>query len=239
MDYGKHSEIGMTKKTHEVTPASAGTSAYRGKNDEYFSGACDYFISELPDNPQASILEIGCASGNTGALALANGKCSYYAAVELDESAAERARTKLTEVIVGDIESIELPWPEKRFDVLIMSEVLEHFSDPWRVLKKLRPLLKPGALFFCSSPNVSHYRLIGMLLQGDWRLEDSGIMDRTHLRWFTPKTYGELVESAGFFLDYIEPIKPFDTWDKIRIALTGGRRHLFIKQIKIKAHCPD
>lgn len=231
----------MTDNIHqprEVAPASAGTAAYASKNEDYFAGARDDFVSELPHNPQAKILEIGCAAGNTGALALTQGKCGWYAAVELDEAAAQRARSKLSEVIVADVERATLPWPEQTFDALIMSEVLEHFADPWQVLKKLRPLLKPGALLFCSSPNVSHYRLIGMLFQGEWRLEDSGIMDRTHLRWFTPKTYGELVESAGFILDYVEPIKPFDTWDRIRIALTGGRRHLFIKQIKIKAHCP-
>lgn len=229
----------MINKISDIPLSSAGTAAYSAKSADYFAGAYDYFISELPDNPNAAILEIGCAAGYTGALALASGKCGRYAAVEMDESAAEQARTRLTEVIVGDIESIELPWPEKSFDVLIMSEVLEHFADPWCVLRKLRPLLKPGALFFCSSPNVSHYRLIGMLFRGDWRLDDSGIMDRTHLRWFTPKTYGELVESADFIVDAVEPIKPFTTWDRIRIALTGGRRHLFMKQIKIKAHCPQ
>jgi 2-polyprenyl-3-methyl-5-hydroxy-6-metoxy-1,4-benzoquinol methylase len=227
------------KQQDAVVPVHAGAAAYAGKSDDYFAGARDDFVSELPDNPHARILEIGCASGNTGALALSQGKCGWYVGVELDESAAQRARAKLSEVIVADVERMELPWPEQSFDALIMSEVLEHCADPWRVLKRLRPLLKPGALFFCSSPNVSHYRLIGMLLKGEWRLEDSGIMDRTHLRWFTPKTYGELVESAGFVLDYVGPIKPFGTWGRIRIALTGGRYHLFIKQIKIKAHCPS
>lgn len=221
-----------------AVPESAGAGAYAGKHEEYFAGARDDFISELPENPHAKILEIGCASGNTGKLALEQGKCGWYAAIELDEAAAARARTKLSEIVVADVESMELPWPDDSFDVLIMSEVLEHFADPWQVLKRLRPLLKPGALLFCSSPNVSHYRLILMLLKGEWRLEDSGIMDRTHLRWFTPKTYGELVESVGFVVDYIEPIRPFNRWDRIRIALTGGRRHLFMRQIKIKAHCP-
>ncbi len=229
----------LTRKTSDTPQSSAGSAAYSEKGDDYFAGSHDYFVSELPDNPNASVLEIGCAAGYTGELALARGKCGRYVAVEMDESAAEQARTRLTEVIVGDIESINLPWPNNSFDVLIMSEVLEHFADPWHVLRRLRPLLKPGALLFCSSPNVSHYRLIGMLFRGDWRLEDSGIMDRTHLRWFTPKTYRELVEGADFIVDSVEPIKPFTTWDRVRIALAGGRRHLFMKQIKIKAHCPE
>ena len=216
----------------------SGAVAYASKHAEYFSGARADFVAELPDNPEARILEIGCAAGNTGALALAGRKCGWYSAVELDEKSAVLAKEKLHEVVVGNVESMDLPWPERSFDVLIMSEVLEHFLDPWLVLRKLRPLLKPGALFLGSSPNVSHYKLIGMLIQGEWRLEDSGAMDRTHLRWFTPKTYAELVESAGFVIDYVRPIKPFSLWDKIRILMTGGRSHLFMKQIKIRAHCP-
>ena len=227
-----------TESDQVFDSAYAGSAAYSAKDEDYFSGARRDFVAELPDNPRARILEVGCANGNTGALALANGKCGWYAGLELNQAAAERAREKLSEVGVGDVEQMALPWDKQSFDALIMSEVLEHFADPWQVLKKLRPLLKPGALLLCSSPNISHYRLIAMLIQGDWKVEDSGVMDRTHLRWFTPKTYAELVESAGFIVDAVEPIRPFRLYDRIRIALTGGRRHLFIKQINVKAHCP-
>lgn len=222
-----------------MTEIQVGAIEYASKDTKYFSGIRADFVAELPKNPEARILEVGCGAGNTGALALAERKCGWYSAVELDEKSAGLAKEWLNEVIVGNVESIDFSWPERSFDVLIMSEVLEHFVDPWLVLRKLRPLLKPGALFFCSSPNVSHYKVIRMLIQGEWRLEDSGVMDRTHLRWFTPKTYAALVESAGFVIDYVGPIKPFSWWDRVRSLLTGGRSHLFIKQIKIRAHCPE
>jgi 2-polyprenyl-3-methyl-5-hydroxy-6-metoxy-1,4-benzoquinol methylase len=143
----------------------------------------------------------------------------------------------LTEILVGDVESMALPWEVGSFDVLIMSEVLEHFADPWAVLRKLHPLMKPGALMFCSSPNVSHYRVIKMLWRGDWRLEESGVMDRTHLRWFTPKTYAALLESCGFCVERVEPVQALKPSQKLRAWLLGGRYYLFIKQIKVRAHC--
>lgn len=220
--------------------ASAGASAYENKQDDYFLGARDDFIGELPVNPEAKILEIGCSAGGTGALALSEKKCGSYYAVELSETAAMAAREKLTEVIVGDIEKMEsLPWPEKSFDALIMSEVLEHFADPWAVLRKLKKYLKPNSLVFCSSPNVAHYRIMLMMWRGDWKLEDAGIMDRTHLRWFTPKTYAELLQDSGYIVEYTKPIKPIDTWDRIRSFICGGRPHLFMKQIKVRARCPE
>jgi 2-polyprenyl-3-methyl-5-hydroxy-6-metoxy-1,4-benzoquinol methylase len=117
-----------------------------------------------------------------------------------------------------------------------MSEVLEHLRDPWETLRKLRPLLKPGAIVLASSPNVSHYHIIAMLLRGEWNLTDVGVMDRTHLRWFTPKTYQEMFESTGYEVEFVRALV-IPGW-KARLAnhLTGGRfRHLFVGQINLKA----
>ncbi len=218
--------------------ANFGKDAYTTKPAEYFAGARRDFVSELPANPDARILEVGCSNGNTGGLALAENKCAWYAAVEIQEEAAALAREKLSEVVVGDVEKIVLPWEENSFDGLILSEVLEHFSDPWHVLRKLRPLMKPGAIVLSSSPNVSHYRILKMLWSGDWKLEDFGVMDRTHLRWFTPKTFSELFVSTGYDVECVGPIKPMGRSARMKSAILGGRSHLFIEQIKIRARCP-
>ena len=106
--------------------------------------ARDDYVAALPDDPEASILEIGCSNGATGALALARGKCRRYCGVELFPEPAAAARERLTEVVEGDVEQLELPWPAQSFDALILSEVLEHLRDPWAVLERLRPLLRPG-----------------------------------------------------------------------------------------------
>lgn len=214
----------------------AGPIGYDMKADRYFEGARSDFVSELPENPAAHILEIGCSNGNTGALALAKKKCGKYTGVEVHEAAAQKAEDRISQVLVGDIERMELPWEDNAFDALILSEVLEHLIDPWQVLRKLHRYLKPGALVFASSPNVSHHRIIRMLLRGEWNLTDDGIMDRTHLRWFTPKSFAAMFEDAGYEVVKLEPMSPFKFQVKLQNALLLGKgSHLFIKQIKIKA----
>lgn len=198
--------------TSELTESQHGASAlfeaYHAKDKYYFAGArCDY-VSELPSDANARILEIGCGKGDTGALALSEGKCARYCAVEVYGPAAEIARGKITEVITGDVENVKLPWLSQSFDALILSEVLEHLVDPWAVLRKLRPLMKPGALVFASTPNISHYNVVVMLLRGQWRLFDKGVMDRTHLRWFTPQTFWEMFESCGYRVHQVRPVSP-------------------------------
>jgi 2-polyprenyl-3-methyl-5-hydroxy-6-metoxy-1,4-benzoquinol methylase len=217
--------------------AHSGLAAYSAKAASYFAGARADYLADLPVNREAKILEVGCGEGATGALALSQGKCGAYYGVELCQKAAEKAREKVTEVLVGNIEDQELPWAAEHFDALILSEVLEHLIDPWAALRKLRPLLKPNARVFASSPNVSHHRVIRMLAQGAWDLTDLGVMDRTHLRWFTPKTYRALFESCDYVVDTVGEVEP-PRWKARAVSfLTLGRfRHLFVAQISLRAH---
>jgi 2-polyprenyl-3-methyl-5-hydroxy-6-metoxy-1,4-benzoquinol methylase len=218
--------------------AHGGQEAYSMKATEYFAGARRDYVAELPINSQARILEIGCGEGGTGALALSEGKCGVYCGVELCHKAAEKAKQKLTEVVVGNIEDLQLPWGPATFDAVILSEVLEHLVDPWAALRRIRPLLKPKASVFASSPNISHYSAIRMLLRGQWDLTDVGLMDRTHLRWFTPSTYRALFESCGYAVNSAREKEPFRTKARIASALTFGRfRYLFIGQIDLRARC--
>lgn len=222
----------MTVKAH------GGMEAYSAKEGEYFSNARRDYVTELPLNSGATILEVGCGDGATGTLALQEKKCSVYCGVELSPSAAERARGRITQVVVGDVEKIELPWPPGTFDVLILSEVLEHFVDPWAVLEKLRPLMKSGGRVLASSPNVAHFKILLMLFRGNWVLTDSGLMDRTHLRWFTPISYRELFESTGFRVDLVRELTPLTRKSCVVNLLTlGSLKHLFIVQIDLRAHC--
>lgn len=222
----------------ERSTAHGGQQAYSTKTSEYFAGARRDYIAELPVNPQARILEIGCGAGGTGALALSEGKCGSYSGVELCLKAADEAKQKLTEVVVGNIEELQLSWGPATFDAAILSEVLEHLVDPWAALRKIRPVLKPDALVFASSPNISHYRAIHMLLRGQWDLTDVGLMDRTHLRWFTPNTYRALFESCGYAVNSAREKEPLRMKARVASALTFGRfRHLFIGQIDLRAHC--
>ena len=217
----------------------AGAEAYAGKSFTYFTNARWDYVSELPEDAHARVLEIGCGGGETGALALAEGRCGSYCGVEVCRPAAEKAVRKITEVIVGNVEELQLPWGPATFDAVILSEVLEHLADPWMTLSKVLPLLKRGASVYASSPNVAHYRVVSMLVRGEWALSDFGPMDRTHLRWFTPLSYRRLFESCGYAVDSVRGLVPLGRKARVVNALTlGWARHLLIRQIDLRAHRP-
>jgi 2-polyprenyl-3-methyl-5-hydroxy-6-metoxy-1,4-benzoquinol methylase len=213
---------------------------YSGKPVHYFAGARRTFVDDLPHNPGARLLEIGCGNGDTAAYALATGKCGWNCGVELCEIPAQEARKKMNQVIVGNVETVELDFPEGHFDILIMSEVLEHLVDPWAALRRLRPLMKRGALACSGSPNVCHHSVLRTLLRGQWQYENRGIFDATHLRWFSPTTYRDLFEGCGFRVDFVGPAAPLRFKARMFNALTMGRfQYLLHSQIYLKAHCED
>jgi 2-polyprenyl-3-methyl-5-hydroxy-6-metoxy-1,4-benzoquinol methylase len=183
-------------------------SEYASKPMGYFEGARTAFVDDLPRNPSARLLEIGCGNGATSAYATATGKCGWAAGVELCAVPASAAAEKVNEIILGDIESTQLPYPPQHFDVLIMSEVLEHLRDPWSVLKMLRPLLKSGACVLAGTPNVAHHSVLRMLLGGSWDYAEVGLLDKTHLRWFTPSTLRQLFQDCGYRVDFVGPADP-------------------------------
>ncbi len=212
-----------------------GASAYACKTASYFDRARGDFVGRLPVDRNARILEIGCGTGATGALALRTGRCSFYAGIELFAVAAEEARGVLSEVLVGDAETMELPWAPASFDALILSEVLEHLVDPGRLLERVALLVRPGGMVLASSPNISHWRVVRELIAGRFDLADKGVFDRTHLRWFTPATFAGMFDRAGFTPVEVGPVTPFAARTRAISALTRGRfDHLFMVQIALE-----
>ena len=210
--------------------------AYRNKSPAYFSGARIDFVRRLPRDATASILEVGCGTGATGALALASGRAQRYTGIELLDIAANEARKVLTDVIVGDVERLELAFGPTTFDALILSEVLEHLIEPQRTLEKLLQSVRPGGLVLASSPNISHWRVIRELMQGRFNLAEQGVFDRTHMRWFTPSTFAQMFRDAGLRVESVGPVTPFAERTEMISRLTKGRYdHLFMTQIQIAA----
>ena len=209
---------------------------YAVKPASYFSKARADFVDRLPRDAFASILEVGCGSGATGALALSEGCCARYVGIELVEQVADEAREVLTDVITGNVETMAFDWQPASFDAVIYSEVLEHLVEPAAVVSKLARFIRPGGMLLASSPNISHWRVIRELVMGRFRLADQGVFDRTHLRWFTPEAFVELVEKAGFEVHEVGPVTPFSPRTELISRLTGGRfDHLFMTQIAIIA----
>jgi 2-polyprenyl-3-methyl-5-hydroxy-6-metoxy-1,4-benzoquinol methylase len=210
--------------------------AYRSKASGYYAGVREDYLEAFVEEKPLNVLEIGCGSGDLGGAALQRGVCQRYCGIELFPEAAARAREQLSQVLIGDIEAMDLPWEPDTFDALIASEVLEHLRDPWEVLRRLRTVLKPGALVLASSPNVSNKRVIMMLLRGRWDLDDSGIMDRTHLRWFTPKSYAQMFTDCGYEVESIRPVVPLGGKSRVLSALLMRKcDHLLWGQTSVRA----
>jgi SAM-dependent methyltransferase len=180
----------------------------------YFGNARADYVGALSGGG-LSILELGCGNGATGALALREGKARCYVGIELFPEVAAEAGRVLTKVHCGDIEQMEIPYGPGTFDGLILSEVLEHLLDPQAVLQRLVRTLKPGAVVLASSPNICHWRNLVNLGRGRFRYTDSGMMDRTHLRWFTPESFRELFEGAGVVVDRLAPLNALRAWERL------------------------
>lgn len=168
------------------------------KPDIYYEGARADIVAMLKPAPDASILEIGCSFGGTGRLALESGKCGQYHGVDINEAAAKVASQNLSSIQVGNVEEIDFSERGAPYDAIIMSEVLEHLIEPWSLVERLFPLIKPGGRFYASSPNVANLNIIRRLFRSEFEYQEVGIMDITHLRWFTHKSYRAMFEKAGY-----------------------------------------
>jgi 2-polyprenyl-3-methyl-5-hydroxy-6-metoxy-1,4-benzoquinol methylase len=154
------------------------------------------FIDQPQEEP-LRILEVGCACGAT----LLGIKNRYPQAdlhgIELNRNAASVAAL-IADVTDQDIEKLELRYSKHFFDYVIFADVLEHLNDPWNVLANVFPYLKEDGKVLASIPNVMHYSLIRNLLDGYWTYTDSGLLDRTHLRFFTFHEIKQLFGDAGY-----------------------------------------
>lgn len=215
------------------------SASYEDKPASYFANQRQDIVASLKTDAAAAVLELGCGAGGTGRGVLAAGKAGRYVGLELSPTAAREARQHLSEVIVGDVQAVDLAPLAGQFDALIISEVLEHLVDPWDTLSRLRACLKPGGAVYASSPNVAHWQVIRSLLSGRFDYAEKGVMDSTHLRWFTPATYRRLFEQAGYDVLQVRPVTPLRWKARLLDAASGGRlSHLFTTQIMLEGRRP-
>ena len=163
------------------------------------------------------ILDVGCATGYLGAELKKLGNIVY--GIEISKEAAKIAKNFLDYVICDNIETMQLPWNDEFFDIIIMSDVIEHLFNPRDVLIKLRRILKKDGIFLITFPNIAHYSIRLMLLRGKWIYKNYGILDYGHIRFFTKDSAIRLINSSGLKVKRIIPWillpKPFNMFRKI------------------------
>jgi 2-polyprenyl-3-methyl-5-hydroxy-6-metoxy-1,4-benzoquinol methylase len=172
---------GSPRRSFDVTPGSAH----------------DLVVGLVP--PGARVLEFGCATGYMSEVLTKRLACSVTG-VELSPEAAEAARQHCERVVVGDVEALDLERAVggTRFDAVVFADVLEHLREPGTVLRRVRPLLADGGAVVASIPNVAHASVRLALLAGEFRYRDAGLLDRTHLRFFTRESIQDLFEASGY-----------------------------------------
>ncbi|MFT4577582.1 MAG: spore maturation protein CgeB/tetratricopeptide (TPR) repeat protein [Nitrospinales bacterium] len=172
------------------------------KPENYYKNIRHDLIPLVPEDASC-ILEVGCAEGMTGN-ELKKRPGVFVAGIENNEIAAEMARKVLDDVIAGDIECMDIPYSPSAFDCIIFADVLEHLVNPLDVLKKVSKLLKKDGTIIMSIPNVQFYGVVNQLIEGNWTYQKEGILDETHLRFFTFKEIEKLVKEAGLSIQQVE-----------------------------------
>lgn len=181
-----------------ATDSAAGVRRADASEDGYFEWTRPELRALVPETARR-VLDVGCGAGALGGTLRAE-RGIEVVGVELFADAAARAAGRLDDVIVADLDTLaELPCPHGSFDAMVFGDVLEHLRDPHRLLRALRPYLAPGGVIVCSIPNVKHWSVVAPLLVEDrWRYEDAGLLDRTHVHFFTLEEIGLMLAETGF-----------------------------------------
>jgi 2-polyprenyl-3-methyl-5-hydroxy-6-metoxy-1,4-benzoquinol methylase len=163
-------------------------------------------MAQFLPSEYSKILEIGCNIGNFHQLC--SKPCEYWG-IEPFEKSAEIAKTKLDKVLVGFYNEVENEIPDNYFDLIIANDVIEHIEQPWDFLQSIKKKMTEDAKIILSIPNVRYYEnLEELLIRKDWEYKDYGILDITHLRFFTEKSIIRLLNENGFEIEKIQGINP-------------------------------
>jgi 2-polyprenyl-3-methyl-5-hydroxy-6-metoxy-1,4-benzoquinol methylase len=183
---------------------------YGQKAEDYFAHARTEIAPLLPAHGDLRVLEVGCGDGSTLAWLKRDGHCAYGVGIELHTPAAALARSHCDRVIVGDAEwLLDQAFECGPFDLVLCLDVLEHMVDPWQFLRRLGKALQPGAQVIASVPNVRHYKVsLPLLFNGRFEYETQGVLDQTHLRFFTRHSASRLLSKAPYRLTALRPSRP-------------------------------
>jgi 2-polyprenyl-3-methyl-5-hydroxy-6-metoxy-1,4-benzoquinol methylase len=197
---------------------------YEAKPQFYYAQARTEMVPYIPANCRR-LLDVGCGGGDFAALIRQQRGVEVWGVEPVGKAAAEAA--KLLNVVRHGEFRPELGLPAAHFDCVVFNDVLEHLIEPSEALVYARTLLTPKGVVVASIPNIRHFRTFWEIaVRGEWQYRDLGILDRTHLRFFTKKSIPTLFAASGFDIQRLEGLNPF-------CSTHGGARWSYFKIINI------
>lgn len=159
-------------------------------------------LALLPNNARR-VVEVGCMHGALAQAYRALNPAVHFTGVDIDPSYAAVAAQACDRALAGDIETFERAAFDSLFpsDCWVFGDCLEHLRDPWRVVREVRERIDADGCLVACVPNAQHWSVQMRLATGLFRYEDSGLLDRTHVRWFTRVTLIEMFQQAGWRIE--------------------------------------
>jgi 2-polyprenyl-3-methyl-5-hydroxy-6-metoxy-1,4-benzoquinol methylase len=177
------------------------------KPNGYYENTREDMLKYIPTGTKTS-LEFGCGSGGFSALVKDKFDADTWA-VEINEEAAHEAEKKIDKVINSDASKSLNDIPNNYFDCIILFDILEHLLDPSALLCALKNKLSNKGVIIASIPNIRYYRtFVDLVIHGNWDYKEHGILDNTHLRFFTYKSIVKLLNQLEFEIVVLEGIHP-------------------------------
>lgn len=167
------------------------------KPSNYYQNTRPVMYPFIPKQAK-TMLEIGCGEGMFGKYFKDSQGIEVWG-IELDSRAARKAKKNINKVYVGDAEQNIKKLPTNYFDVIVANDVLEHLVDPYSLLEATKRVLKNKGVIVSSIPNMRNFHIwYALTRHRQWEYEESGILDRTHLRFFTDRSIRNMFERHGY-----------------------------------------
>jgi 2-polyprenyl-3-methyl-5-hydroxy-6-metoxy-1,4-benzoquinol methylase len=178
---------------------------YVNKPQDYYENVRPEMLAYMPSSAKV-VLDVGCSSGHFGQAIKQKTNAEVWG-IEPFDRFGKLAIDKLDKVFISPVEGALQDLPNEYFDVIYFNDVLEHLLDPYSVLEKMKAKLKEDGKIISSIPNIRYFRtFFKILFKGDWDYTDEGILDRTHVRFFTKKSIVKMYENSGFHIESHEGI---------------------------------
>ncbi|NCO05254.1 MAG: class I SAM-dependent methyltransferase [Candidatus Magasanikbacteria bacterium] len=181
------------------------------KRKEYYTQSRQEMLKYIPKTT-ATVLELGCGAGAFCVLIKDKTNAEIWG-IDRHKPSLEEAQKFLHKTIHGDVVESIATLPNNYFDCIVCNDILEHLEDPYTVIRTLKNKLTNKGRIVCSLPNVRYLpNIFNFMVKKQWKYEDEGVLDSTHLRFFTQKSIADMFEQHGYSVHTLEGINPLNSW---------------------------